>query len=423
MSTLDLDLVFRFAVALGLGMLLGLERQRTHGEEEGGSTFAGVRTVALVALLGGAAAYAQMELDLPWLLVATFGAVIGLVWIAYAIMAYRGHVGITTEVTVLFAFLLGALCVSGWVALAAALGVANLLLLALKNWLHRLAKRIEVADVEATLKFAVITLIILPLLPNQNYGPPPLDVLNPYKIWLMVVLISGLNFASYILVKVVGQEHGIGLTGVLGGLVSSTAVTLGFSQRSKTEPQAAEALALGILLAWTVMFFRVLIAVAVVNLALAQQLAVGIGLMAVTSLGICVWLWWRSRTQAKGTVTSGPNPFELSEAIKFGLMFGIIIFAAKAAEMFLGSAGLYLAGALAGLTDVDAISLSMANLALTNPDHVSLAGRTILIAVLSNTLVKSGMIASMAAPQLRKQMLPWAALVLTTGAIAVFLIR
>jgi uncharacterized membrane protein (DUF4010 family) len=237
-----------------------------------------------------------------------------------------------------------------------------------------------------------------------------------------VVLISGLNFASYILVKVVGAEHGIGLTGILGGLVSSTAVTLGFSQRSKTEPQAAEALTLGILLAWTVMFFRVLLAVAVVNIALAQRLGIGIGLMALVSLGICAWLWWRSRTQTKGTVKSGPNPFELSEAIKFGLMFGVITFVAKAAETFLGSAGLYLAGALAGLTDVDAISLSMANMSLATPANASLAARTILIAVLSNTLVKSGMIASLAAPPLRRHMLPWAGLVLVVGGVAVFLI-
>src|SRR5512137_1592816 len=416
MSTLDLNLAFRLAVALGLGMLLGLERQRTQGESQ--AAFAGVRTVALAALMGATAAYVQTELQLSWLLVAVFGAVAGLVWVSYAITAYRGELGITTEITVLFSFLLGALCVWGWVGLAAALGVANLLLLALKNWLHSLAARIEAADVEATLKFAVITLIILPLLPNQNYGPPPLDVLNPYKIWLMVVLISGLNFASYILVKVVGQEHGIGLTGILGGLVSSTAITLGFSQRSKTEPEAAEALALGILLAWTVMFFRVLIAVAVVNVALAQRLGVGIGLMALVSLGICAWLWWRGRTRAKAMVKSGPNPFELSEAIKFGLMFGVITFVAKAAQVFWGNAGLYLAGALAGLTDVDAISLSMANLSLADPANAGLAGRTILIAVLSNTLVKSGMIVSMAAPPLRNRMLPLTALVLAAGGAA-----
>ncbi len=419
MPTLDLTLIFRFAAALGLGLLLGLERQRTHG---GGASFAGVRTVSLVALLGGTAAYLQQQLNQPWMLLAAFGGVVGLVLVSYAVTSQRGDLGVTTELTVLFAFILGALCIWGRVELAAFLGVANLLLLALKNWLHRLAERIEVADLEAILKFAVITLIVLPLLPNQNYGPPPLDVLNPYKIWLMVVLISGLNFASYILVKVVGPEHGVGLTGALGGLVSSTAVTLSFAQRSKTEPAASPMLTQGILLAWTVMFFRVLAIVGVVNLSLAQRLAPGIGLLALVSLGISGWLWVRNRSRSTALVKSGPNPFELGEAIKFGLLFGLVLFAAKAAQVYLGSAGLYLAGALAGLTDVDAISLSMANLAQALPGEATAAAQTILIAVLSNTLVKGGLVAVLGHPALRKNMLPWAGLLLVVGAAAVFLL-
>ena len=152
--------------------------------------------------------------------------------------------GITTEISTLLAFLVGALCVWNRVEVAAAVSVAALLLLALKDWLHRLAQRIESSDVEATLKFAIITVIILPLLPNQAYGPPSLEAINPYQIWLMVVLISGLNFVGYILVKVLGSEHGIGLTGILGGLVSSTAVTLGFAQRSRAEPKQSPALVL-----------------------------------------------------------------------------------------------------------------------------------------------------------------------------------
>jgi len=304
----------------------------------------------------------------------------------------------------------------------AAVTVASILLLSLREWLHRLASRIEAADVEATLKFAIITIIILPLLPNQNFGPPRLDVINPYKIWLMVVLISGLNFASYILVKVMGSEHGLGLTGVLGGLVSSTAVTLGFSQRSKQDAALAPSLALGILLAWTVMFFRVVVEVAVVNATLAARLLLGLGLMGGVSLGVSAFLWWRGRSHETARVASGHNPFELDEAIKFGLLFGVIIFAAKAAEVFLGEAGLYLAGALAGLTDVDAISLSMANLAAADPENTGIAARTVIIAVLSNTLVKSGIVVSLAAPSLRRVMLPLAGLVLATGVAAAVIV-
>jgi uncharacterized membrane protein (DUF4010 family) len=143
--------------------------------------------------------------------------------------------------------------------------------------------------------------------------------------------------------------------------------------------------------------------------------------MAMTSLGSCAWLWRRSRTRVRGTVNSGPNPFKLSQAIQFGLAFGLIMVAARAAQTFLGSGGLYLAGALAGLTDVDAISLTMANLASTNPGITSIAGTTIVVAVLSNTLVKYGMVAAMGAPQLRNQMLPWTILVLAAGGMAALL--
>src|SRR6185503_2024213 len=148
---------------------------------------------------------------------------------------------------------------------ASVVTVVCLLLLTLKDFLHRLARRVELADVEATLQFAVISVIILPLLPNQNFGPPPIDVINPYKIWLMVVLIAGLNFVGYVAVKVLGSEHGLGVTGVLGGLVSSTALTLSFSQRSRQEPKQATAFALAIVLAWTIMFLRVIVMVSVVD--------------------------------------------------------------------------------------------------------------------------------------------------------------
>ena len=190
-----LELAGRFAAALGLGVLLGLERERTKTQER----FAGVRTFALIALTGAVAAHIDEALQLPWLGLGVFAAVAGLVLISYAVSAQLGETGITTEVSALLAFLIGWLCLRDRVPLAAALAVANAAVLALKDWLHRLAQRIESADVEATLKFAIVTVIILPLVPNQNFGPPPLDVINPYKIWLMVVLISGLNFASYLL--------------------------------------------------------------------------------------------------------------------------------------------------------------------------------------------------------------------------------
>ena len=416
--TEDANLALRFAVAIALGMLLGLERERTKGEEGG----AGVRTFALIALAGAMAGYLDENLGLGWLALAVFVAVAALLISLYLITALRGDVGVTTEVSALLAFLLGVLCARGQLQIGAWVAVAMALLLALKDWLHRLARRIDTSDVEATLKFGIVTLIILPLVPDQNYGPEPLNVLNPYKVWLMVVLISGLNFASYLLIKIVGAEHGIGIAGVLGGLVSSTAVTLGFSQRSREPGEDASALALGILLAWTVMFFRVVIMSAVISGRLGLRVALAMGLLCAVSLGACYWLWRRQKARERGEVKAGHNPFELDEAIKFGVLFGVVVFVAKAAQVYLGEAGLYLAAAIAGLTDVDAITLAMANLAASDDQNLVVAARAIVIAALANTLVKSGIAAGLGSPELRRVTLPVSGLLFAAGGAAAVLV-
>jgi uncharacterized membrane protein (DUF4010 family) len=414
-----LGLALRFAAALGLGMLLGLERERSKPATGG---FAGVRTFSLISLAGGVAAHLDLVLGQEWLALGVFAAIAGIVLRSYAVTAWRGDLGSTTEISALLAFLLGFLCVRDEVPLAAGLAVASAAVLALKEWLHRLAQRIETADVEATLQFAIVTLIVLPLVPDRVYGPPPLDVINPYKIWLMVVLISGLNFASYLLVKIVGAEHGIGLTGLLGGLVSSTAVTLGFSQRSRQSPERAASLALGILVAWTVMFVRIPVLVAFVAPGMAATLLLGMAVLGAPCLAIAYALWRRQRSGGKASVRAGENPFELAQAIRFGLLFGVVSFAAKAAEIYLGDAGLYLAGAVAGLTDVDAIALSMANLASAEPAKADVAGRAVVIAAASNTILKGLLASFMGAPELRRIVLPALGAILAAGALGAWLL-
>jgi uncharacterized membrane protein (DUF4010 family) len=398
----DLNLALRFGAALGLGLLLGLERERKRDAE---LLFGGVRTFALIALLGALGAFLERELNQGWLVLAAFVAVSALVVVSYITTAARGEMGITTEISALLAFIVGALC--GWdrAGVASVTTVVCLLLLTLKDYLHRLARRVELEDVEATLQFAVISIIILPLLPNETFGPAPLNVINPYKIWLMVVLIAGLNFLGYVLVKVLGNEHGLVVTGILGGLVSSTAVTLSFSQRSRQEPAMSSAFVLAIIAAWTIMFLRVVVIVGVINPSLASVLGSPLGSMAATGSLISLVLWRRARSPETGVVTAGANPFELGEAIKFGLLFGVVTVVAKAAQVYLGETGLYLAGAVAGLTDVDAISLSMANLAAAGGANITVAARTIVIAVLSNTLVKTGMAVFLGTPALRRILL------------------
>ena len=414
----DSHLALRFAVALGLGILIGLERERAKGAEGG----AGVRTFALIALAGAIAGYLDKNLGLGWLALAVFIAVGALLISSYVLTSLRGDTGVTTEISALLAFLLGLLCAHGQLQVAAWVAVAMALMLALRDWLHRLARRIDASDVEATLKFAIVTLIILPLVPDRNYGPVPLDVLNASKVWLMVVLISGLNFASYLLIKIVGAEHGIGIAGLLGGLVSSTAVTLGFAQRSRQEGADAPALALGILLAWTVMFFRVVIMTGLISGQLGLRLAAAMGALCAVSLGACYWLWHRRQARERGEVRPGQNPFELDQAIKFGLLFGVVVFVVKAAQVYLGETGLYLAAAVAGLSDVDAITLAMADLARGEAQSMEVAARAIVIAALANTLVKSGIAAGLGSPELRRVTLPISGLLFAAGTLAAVLI-
>jgi uncharacterized membrane protein (DUF4010 family) len=415
MANETLELAIRFAAALGLGVILGLERERTK-ETEGG--FAGVRTFGLIALAGGLAAYLGDSLGAPSLVL--FAAVAGLLVVS-AVAAPRVS-GITTELSALLAFVLGFLCVRGQVPLAAGLAVASGGVLALRDWLHRVAERIETADVEATLKFALVSLIILPLVPDQPLGPPPFDILTPYKIWLMVVLISGLNFASYLLVKVLGPEHGIGVTGLLGGLVSSTAVTLGFAQRSREPGCHPNALALGTLIAWTIMFARIVVIVAVLLPSLARALLPWMSALALASLGIAFLLWRRETPVDSHSVGAGANPFELGSAIRFGLLFGAISLGAHAAQLWFGKTGLYLAAALAGITDVDAITLSMAELARGGAEQLATATSAIVIAALSNTLAKGVMASALGSPELRRIMVPATAVLLAVGLAAAWLV-
>jgi uncharacterized membrane protein (DUF4010 family) len=414
----ELQLSLHFAVALGLGLFLGLERERDKPEQ---LRFAGVRTFGLIALCGALSGYVELALGLPWLSLAIFAAVAALVVVSYAMTTRGGNVGATTEFAALVTFLLGVLCLHDQLLLAGALGVATGAVLSLRDRLHALAKRISTEDVEATVKFTVLALIVLPLVPNRTFGPPPLDALNPFKICLMIVLISAVDFASYVLVKVLGAEHGIGVSGLLGGLVSSTALTLSLARRSRNEQAASSALALGILLAWTVMFVRVIVLSIALAPALASRMLVGEGVPTLAALALALWMWRKHHKDKTGTVEAGSNPFELTQAIKFGLLFALVTLASKAAQHALGTSGLYATGALAGSVDVDAITISMTGIAQSGSTQLDVAAHTIQIAALSNTLVKGGFAFALGSPQFRRSILP-ITLILAAACVAGFVI-
>ncbi|MCA9934934.1 MAG: MgtC/SapB family protein [Ardenticatenaceae bacterium] len=416
-------LFYRFGVALVIGILVGLQREHSYdvSDKPDQKTAAGVRTFALLSLTGCTAAYLAHLLAFPWVYIGIILPVGGLIAISYFTTAWRGEMGMTTEVAALLIILVGSLCFWDEMELAVALGVITMALLSLKFELHRFAERITREDVLATLKFAIITAVILPVLPNHSFGPPPFDVLNPYKIWLMVVLISGISFLGYVMIKIVGSQRGIGLTGILGGLASSTATTLSFAQRSHSDGRLAKPFALAITLAWTVMFVRILVEVGAVYRPLLSVVWIPIAAAAGAGLAYGAYLYFAPHGGEAGEVNVS-NPFELGPAITFGLIYGVILLASRAAELYFGSTGLYLSSILSGLADVDAITLSVTELSSNGTLDMHTASRAIVLAAMSNTAVKGGIVLTSGSPTLRRVFLPGFALILIVGVTVAFLL-
>jgi uncharacterized membrane protein (DUF4010 family) len=384
------------ALATAAGLLIGLERERSKPTGESGLSFlGGARTHPLLALVGGVAMLASREIGIAAVVVPFCGLVLFLA-LNYAGEVWRDvHRGITSEVAFLLSFLLGVLALTSGVMeprqkvfAVASVAVVATFLLSAKPTLHPLVKRISTEDVAGTLTFLLVAVVVLPLLPNQGYGP--FAVLNPFQVGTLMVLISGLSFAGYVAIRLFGARRGLGLTGALGGLVSSTAVTLSMARRAKEHPEIVESATLAVMLASTVMFVRVILIVLVVNPSLVGDVAFPSGFAALGGLGVCLWLWLRSRGEkASAEELALSNPFELGQALQFALLFAAILLGSKAASVYLGTLGTYVAGLLAGTTDVDAITLSMAKLA--PPAGVvshRVAATTIFLATASNTAVK-----------------------------------
>lgn len=417
------ELFYRFGTAAAIGLLVGLQREFAYEDEGEKTLFAGVRTFALIALTGCTGALVAEELGSPWGLLVPVIAVSGLVVVAYVVTAGRGDAGMTTEVAAILTLLAGALCYFDRLVLAAALGVIVTMFLSIKPELHRFTERLDRQDILSLVKFGIITAVILPALPNIGIGDPPFDVLNPHNVWLMVVLISGLGFLGYAVIKLVGTEHGIVLTGFLGGLVSSTAVTLTFSQRSRSrlaEPLAKH-FAIAVLIAWVTMFIRVIVEVAIVNRGLLQEMWIPLTCAASAGALYCVFLARTKGSERGDHDVDFTNPFELRPALTFGALYGLILLLLRVAQMELGDSGLYLSSVAAGATDVDAITLSIAKLSQpTGSLDPAVASRAVTLAAMSNTLVKAGIVFVAGAKPLRRAVVPGFLLILAAGLGAAF---
>ena len=400
MDLLNLEPWWRFGAAILIGALVGLEREFVQ-QRIGEPDFAGIRTFSLMALLGAVSAFiTEQQGILPFLVV--YAGLALLVWLSYLGDVYRGRQeGITTEVAALLTPLFGAMVVWGHAELATALGVITALTLSLKPRLHRVAQRMSSEDLWAMLEFALIAAVVLPLLPDRTFGP--LDVLNPYEIWLLVVLVSGIGFFGYVLMKVLGAERGIGLAGILGGIASSTATTLSFSGRSKKHPGLSSAFGRGIILSSSMMFPRVLVEVFAVYSPLVADVFVPVAAMFVTGVAAFAVTWWRDRSDelSDEEAVDLSNPLNLSTAIKFGLLFAMVLIVTKGSDRFFGTAGVYAASVITGVADVDAITLSASELAATGGIEPQVAAVAIILAVLTNTITKAALAVILGSRQLR----------------------
>lgn len=423
MAGLDPLLVRDFGIALLIGALLGIERELRKARERDVG-IAGIRTFIFFAELGAVSAWISRSQNSPWVFVAALLGTSLLILAGYTAQARRNpeSVGLTTEMAALSVFLLGGLVIWGSPELAVALAIVNSAVLAFKQPLHALVDRLGIDDIYAVVQLLVATFVVLPLLPNRALDP--WGALNPYQLWLLVVLISALSLIGYVAVRWFGPHTGTALTGIFGGLVSSTAVTLAMSRQSDTESGKAmpSALAAGVLLAWAVMFGRVIVEVAVVFPPLLPELLMTVGVMTATALAVALWFWWSaSRDQAtqRASAVSLRNPFSMVAAARFALFFSVVMVVVALARRQENSSSVYAVAALAGLTDVDAITLSMAQAARQElAAHVAVTA--ILTAATTNTLAKAALVMTLGSSSLRRPVAIGTLAILGAGVITLF---
>lgn len=407
------ELLTLLGLALALGLLIGIERGWSERRAPEGGRIAGIRTHGLLGLLGGLSAVLGMSFG-PLALGLAFVAVTGIIITAYIqTTREQDDYGITTEVAGLITFVLGAVAVGGEPTVASVGAVITTALLSLKPILHGWLRRLEQRDLYAGIKLLLISVVMLPLLPDHGFGP--WETLNPREIWLMVVLIATLSFAGYLAIKVSGAQRGIMLTGLLGGLVSSTATTASLARLAR-DHDADNLSAAGILLASGMMLPRLLLVVGALAPALVPRLLVPAGAMALV-LGIgAAWLL-KGEKGGRVSELGLRNPVELRIALTFGGLLALVMMGATALYHWAGESGLYAAAALAGIADVDAISLSLARLSQssedTTPMHIG-----IVIATLSNTLLKGGLAASIGGRGLARLVVPTMCLSALAGGVS-----
>ncbi|MGY5512405.1 MgtC/SapB family protein [Vibrio antiquarius] len=396
-------LIWNLLIALLLGAIVGTQRGWVMRNSVEGSRVAGIRTFSLVGLLGGLVGILA-NIYTPLLIGFALIALVILTCIAFVIQQKKsGDVSITGVVSIMVVFVLGNLTVSGEAVLAVAAAVITAVVLDNKRELHQALQKLQEYELDAALRLLLISIVMLPLLPNQSYGP--WNALNPYEIWWMVVLIASISFVGYFAIKIGGAKRGILFTSVFAGLSSSTALTLQFSHLSREQASISPLLASGILLSCGTMFPRLLIVLSVINPQLVKLLWPIVMAMMVALYIPAWWIWRRSEVEQIEQSNKQTNPLALQSALFFGLVLAVIMLLAHALSDWFGNAGVLILSALSGITDVDAISLTLGRQS-TQTLSVTTAALGILIAASVNTIVKMGMVIAIGDKKIWRRIAP-----------------
>ncbi|MBT6155213.1 MAG: MgtC/SapB family protein [Planctomycetaceae bacterium] len=415
-----MDLVPLFgqlAISLLLGLLVGLQRERTE------SNIAGFRTFPLITLFGTLSAILANAFDSPWIVGVGFVGVVALAVVGNFPKFQHDNsdkhdTGVTTEAAMLVMYAVGALVVVGPWEIAVAVGGTVAILLYLKPQLHGFASRLGDQDFRAILQFVLITFVILPVLPNQQYDPiaavgpllqpffpnavfPDFAILNPYEIWWLVVLVVGISMGAYVSYKLFGSRAGTVLGGVLGGLISSTATTVSYSRRSAQKPNLAALSASVIMIATTVTYLRVLLEIGIAGPSFLPTAIGPIGVLFVVSLVLSISTWVMGR-QGEADMPEQSNPSEMKTAFIFAILYAVVLMAVAAGKAFFPGA-LYIVAILSGMTDMDAITLSTSRLVQSDALQSATGWRLIVTASMSNLAFKGAIVAFIGDRRLARQ--------------------
>ncbi|WP_035587453.1 MgtC/SapB family protein [Hippea jasoniae] len=404
---------FLLITSILLGGLIGLEQESYHRKIEE-KHFGGIRTFPLISMLGFSIEYFLHSAILVAIVFFCFSLmIVG----EYVYEAFKfNKKGITTEVAGLFTFIVGVVLAKGYIVEAAALSILITVILSLRETLHDFVEKyIYEKDMAAILKFLIVTAILYPLLPNRGFT---FLNINPRSVWTMVVLISSISFAAYFATKLFGSKKGLFMTAILGGLMSSTAVTLAFSKRSKEADILSKDLAMGIVLASSIMFLRQFIIMFVIY----PSIAIKFGVFAVIMFAAGMVFFIKTPFKENESVeVVFSNPYDLSHALMFGVFYLIILILSKLAHTYLGNSGIYLLGFISGIADVDPLTISMSQLSKSGVINIDVALIGIIISSITNTLVKGIYAQMFGSKTLSKTVWKAFLFMLAVSAVAVFL--